>query len=367
MSIEHKQQRSSRQLLKKLSKEMTECSRPSPTRQQGQNYPLEISLQAETEETPKPGRNGSAPIDFEMDERKTVFMIGLPTTTDQPFFITWIKNVLPDLKFKKIRFPKKKQKSAFAFIEFEDVDSREKILSLTHLNFRNRELKFQPYRTGEELQRFREGVQKRRLYVFGLKPSIRKMDLRIIFSRFGELDDAYLIKNRKTGRSKCFGYVIFKEAEVAENTASVGSYEYQGITVRFKLHETRNGRKNNTVNSKGKKRGIIESKRNKVKKHRMEEKDERDFDQSNSRLKNMEEYEYRKRVEFQNRRFYKRNLSLKENQQSYREFIEFHSMRPCNGSYFDRRGYMKHFEQNLRCNRGEVAETRYRRYRNSNF
>lgn len=274
----------------------------------------------------------------EMKEENTVFMIGLPTTTNQNSFNNWIRNELPELKFKKIRFPKSRQKGAFGFIEFEDEISKDKILELPYLKFENRELKFQQYRTGNELKKYREEVQKRRLYVYGLKASMKKKDLREIFSPFGEINDAYLIMDRKTGKSKCFGYVIFEEVEVADEVASIGYLDFKGTTVRFKIHE-----------SKGAKNTKKEIQKKQDKREFLKKKDNRKVI-NNSKIYENESrnLELQIEMEYQSRRFFNPNLPLKKNQFYYKNFIEFQSINPSSSKYFLKRGIMRHFMDNLR-------------------
>lgn len=318
-----------------------------PSRPENLN-PAPISLSGAFNQSP-PHQNHPSNSNL-LDEKKTVFMIGLPTTTNHSFFKSWFCENFPEFKFKKIIFPKKKKKMAYAFIEFEDEMSRNEILSLPHIKFQNRELKFQPYRTGKKLKKFRNEVQKRRLFVHGLKPFITKNDLQKIFSEFGELDDAYLIKNLKTGRSKCFGYVIFKDKEVAEYTAKIGSLDYKGIVVRFKLHQKKS-------KNKGNQPGNIGNTEEYVKKNQNFE--ERNFEEYNviEEDEEMPIYHYQDQVdyeadhridlEYDNRRFYDRKLSLEENKFRYREFIDFQEMRPYETKYFKKRGFMKHFDENL--------------------
>eukprot|EP01132_Coremiostelium_polycephalum_P005309 gene5309-6614_t len=53
------------------------------------------------------------------------------------------------------------------------------------------------------------------LGVFGLSPRTDERDLKQEFGRFGRIDHVDLIMDRKTGRSKCFGFVYFENKEDA--------------------------------------------------------------------------------------------------------------------------------------------------------
>ena len=52
-----------------------------------------------------------------------------------------------------------------------------------------------------------------RLFVGNLSWSVTAKELRDTFSEFGEVEDARIIKERSSGRSRGFGFVTFCDAE----------------------------------------------------------------------------------------------------------------------------------------------------------
>lgn len=56
----------------------------------------------------------------------------------------------------------------------------------------------------------------KRIYVGNLPWSITKKRLEELFSSFGDIEDALVIANKYTGRSRGFGFVTFKEDSAAE-------------------------------------------------------------------------------------------------------------------------------------------------------
>lgn len=58
-----------------------------------------------------------------------------------------------------------------------------------------------------------EGNEIGKLFVGGLSQATNSGSLRLYFSRFGEVDDAVVMMDNKTGRSRGFGYVKFHEPE----------------------------------------------------------------------------------------------------------------------------------------------------------
>ena len=56
----------------------------------------------------------------------------------------------------------------------------------------------------------------KRIYVGNLPWSVTKVILENLFSGFGEIEEALVIANKYTGRSRGFGFVTFKEDESAK-------------------------------------------------------------------------------------------------------------------------------------------------------
>ncbi len=58
--------------------------------------------------------------------------------------------------------------------------------------------------------------QNNKLFVGNLPWSIGTDQLRDLFAQFGEITDAIVISDRRTGRSKGFGFVTFSTPEAAD-------------------------------------------------------------------------------------------------------------------------------------------------------
>lgn len=154
-----------------------------------------------------------------------------------------------------------KRKAGYAFVEAKDKKSLEKLLKLKHLSFNGRELMIKRFLTGQKLQKFKKEVNSRRIFVHSVPPSWKDEDLRELFGGFGAIEDAFVIRDRNTGRSKCFGYAIFIEKPIAEDVANMGCIKFKGSVVKVKMHERnqnankrRSGKKNACSKRNGKKK-----------------------------------------------------------------------------------------------------------------
>jgi len=79
----------------------------------------------------------------------------------------------------------------------------------------------------------------KRLFIGGLSWGTDDEGLRIAFERFGELDDAKVITDRETGRSRGFGFVTFAdEAAATTAMAEMDGAELDGRAIRVnEAHE----------------------------------------------------------------------------------------------------------------------------------
>lgn len=60
----------------------------------------------------------------------------------------------------------------------------------------------------------------KKLYVGNVSWNLSENELKDAFSKFGEIEDAVIITDKATGRSKGFGFVTFSNDEDADNAVS---------------------------------------------------------------------------------------------------------------------------------------------------
>ncbi|KAL5076107.1 hypothetical protein RYX36_015091 [Vicia faba] len=63
-------------------------------------------------------------------------------------------------------------------------------------------------------------MEQRKLVVMGIPWDVDTEGLKEYMSKFGELEDCYIIKERSTGRSRSFGYVTFTSVDDAKELIS---------------------------------------------------------------------------------------------------------------------------------------------------
>lgn len=82
-----------------------------------------------------------------------------------------------------------------------------------------------------------------KLFIGGLSSNVNEEALSEAFSSFGDVDDAIIITDRDTGRSKGFGFVTFADSEAASTAMrSMDGQSLNGrnISVGFATDKPRN-------------------------------------------------------------------------------------------------------------------------------
>lgn len=98
--------------------------------------------------------------------------------------------------------------------------------------------------TGQELDRFRASLHKRRFFVGMLPESATSKDLEDHFKVYGPIESAYIIQNEKTSHGRKFGYVIFKSEEVLNSNILGVTHQIKGKKVIVDIFKGKNSAQN---------------------------------------------------------------------------------------------------------------------------
>lgn len=165
----------------------------------------------------------------------TVFLTGLCGLTLKSDLRGFLASKLDG--FTNISLPKK-HNSGYAFVDFNSVESVSKALEISALKYKGRELLLKPYIKGDRLKKFKNEVNSRRLFVSNIPLSFTDSTIKEVFTPYGDLETAYVIRDRDSGISKGFGYVIFSQKERAEKVANLKIIEKEGLyELKVKIHQ----------------------------------------------------------------------------------------------------------------------------------
>lgn len=77
------------------------------------------------------------------------------------------------------------------------------------------------------------------LYVGNLSYQVNSLQLKKLFSKYGDVESARVIKNTKTGRSKGFGFVTYNNLKEARKALRANGQEFRGRALVVRMAKPR--------------------------------------------------------------------------------------------------------------------------------
>lgn len=183
--------------------------------------------------------NKSHNTHVEEQRENTVFLTGLCGLIKKEELKAYLQSQAKGIL--SIMLPNKRN-AGYSFVELDTKENVNQLIKLHDLKFNGRSIQIRPYVQGEDLQKFKNEVNSRRLFVSKIPKTWADEALKEMFLPFGELENAYIIRKRKTKKSKGFGYVIYKNKEKAQQVASLNQILYKGSEILVKMHEPKQRR-----------------------------------------------------------------------------------------------------------------------------
>lgn len=158
----------------------------------------------------------------------------------QDYFSQFVPGAVFTLHKKK---PEDWRNCGFGFLKLPCPSDIDKILEIDHYLL-GRRLKCERYLNGQNLAQNNHSLEKRRLFIRGIKSHIRDDDLVEYFSKLGPIESAYIVMDPVTKLSRNFGYVTFKDEKVAQAILAQGSFALKGIVLKVHPFEGDSDSKN---------------------------------------------------------------------------------------------------------------------------
>lgn len=172
-------------------------------------------------------------------ENNKLFITSLPSSTTSNELLETFSKFGPIRSMDLIRDKNTNKCKGFAFLIYEDPSSAlEAVKSCIELKERQIVVQFQ--KEGKDLKNSKAEVKSRRLYVGNLPRGTTDLVLLNAFSQFGEIENAYVIKNPETGKFNNYGYVTFikKENLLKALTTSVKIFN---VVVKCRVYGDKTG------------------------------------------------------------------------------------------------------------------------------
>jgi RNA recognition motif-containing protein len=154
-----------------------------------------------------------------MDKSYKVFVGGLPVRVDRDAVAEFFAAYGTVLNCKLKKNQQTGRSLGFAYLTVKEKATYDRLLAETVV-FQGRVIDVKPMWKKKELGDKLEEEKKKKIFVSNLPQDLTNPELMAYFSRFGQVLNAFIIKDPDTAGCKDYGYVIFKDLESIEKLAS---------------------------------------------------------------------------------------------------------------------------------------------------
>lgn len=179
-----------------------------------------------------------------MSETK-LFITSLPSSTTRESFQNLFSKFGPISKFNLIKDRFTKKCKGFAFLVYRNASSAQEAIQTT-LELKGRKLVVQYQKEGKNLLKEKKELKARRLYVGNLPRGTNDKVLKEVFFQFGEIENAYVIKNPDNGKLNNYGYVTFVEEKIVSEVIEK-KVKIFGVVVKCRRFGDNNDNKSKKV------------------------------------------------------------------------------------------------------------------------
>ena len=177
-----------------------------------------------------------------------VFLTGIAVDFDREelteFFMSRFPSVIRIDLIKQKKDPTSNR--GFGFIELLDRKDHQAILRQEYFRFSGRLFSAKEHKTGKDLERYKDAVEQRRLFVCNVDLDVTDRELKAFFSDYANIEHAYLV-NRKQGASGSgvyhhsnyqgrigYGYVVVKNPSDGDKILEISEFWIRGQRVLVK-------------------------------------------------------------------------------------------------------------------------------------
>lgn len=148
--------------------------------------------------------------------KHTIFISRLPesATDTQVHSMLSIFGLINKVKLKMIK--NGKTCAGYGFVELEDQQIALSIYSQAHnMYLGGHKLKFEQNISGITLNKYKEELNQRKVYLIGIPMSCKENGLKLALCNIAQVERVYVIKENKPHQNKNYGFAIFNEVEGA--------------------------------------------------------------------------------------------------------------------------------------------------------
>lgn len=184
-------------------------------------------------------------VEVKKEQRRVAFDIfvgGLPSDTTKEALLEYFGQFGEIAKCAPQFWGKKSSKNwkckGFGIISCKNEQTYSKILEQKLHKFRDRKIECKPKLKKTKLAKYSKNLLKRKIFISGLPSYVTSEKLETILSEnIGEVEIAYVIKHRKSKKSRGFGFVVFKNQSDREKLLEMGSFQVKDRMIKCSAYE----------------------------------------------------------------------------------------------------------------------------------
>lgn len=170
-----------------------------------------------------------------------IFVGGLPSDTNHDSLLQYF-NTFGDIVSCEPQFwtkgSKKSKCRGYGIVICGNEKTFNKILAKNPHKFEDRRIECKKRLKKQKLAKYSKDLLKRKIFVSGLPSYINSNRLQEFFEeQVGPIEIAYIIKHRKSKKSRGFGFVVFKEKEDRERVISQKEFTLNARTISCNAYE----------------------------------------------------------------------------------------------------------------------------------
>lgn len=138
------------------------------------------------------------------------------------------------LKTNSANKSKRKTHTGFGFAVLSHTAKVEELINAGYLKIGKSTVRVELARDKEEESDSSKDETKRKIFVGGLPKNTEDYEITSIFSKFGDVEKAYVVRSSATSKTRGFGFVIFTSVEGADNAIQNDGFEFHGKSINIK-------------------------------------------------------------------------------------------------------------------------------------
>lgn len=170
-----------------------------------------------------------------------LFIGGFKCETTHQEIYSFFKKIGPCKVELKMKRKSKKISLGYCYLKTKDKTMYSQLLNAGKIFFKDRLVEVKPYLRGEDLDNFYEEFNARRVQVYNLPKRTSNEELKIYFSQYGPVENAYTIHDFRCSGETINGFVLFKNFKDAEEVGKIRDFNFSGQEIKARKFSKETG------------------------------------------------------------------------------------------------------------------------------